>query len=174
VTNVPVYVTNLACIYITNQGWTVTFSINGGTNAATPYDIFTTSALNGNNVTNSQWVWLGQGYSCNDYTFTNQANTQAFFVVGDATIDPDGDSLSTAFERLVSKTDPTKADTDGDGMRDDWEFWWGTDPWHDDAVLTGQRINYSYDPAGRLKQATGKRTETVSLDAEGNVKQLSQ
>src|SRR5205085_9582079 len=173
VTNVPVYVTNIHSSYSTNQGWTVTFSIVGGTNLATPYDMFMTSTLSGNNVTNSQWVWLGQGYTCNDYTFTNGPTNQAFFVVGDATMDPDADGLSTAFERLVSKSDPTKADSDGDGMRDDWEFLWGTDPWHDDAVQTGQRSNYSYNPAGKLKQVTGKRTETVTVDAEGNVLQIS-
>ena len=174
VTNVPVFLTNVVSSYDSIHGWTVTFSILGGTNAATPYDLFSTSTLAGNNITNSQWTWLGQGYTCNSYTFTNEPNTQAFFVVGDATIDPDGDGLSTAFERLVSKSDPTKADSDGDGLRDDWEFLWGTDPWHDDAVQSGQRTNYAYDPAGRLKQVTGKRTETLTIDGEGNVLSVSQ
>ena len=167
VTNGPVYLTNLSS-FSNNLGWTVSFDIDGGTNGV-PYDMFLTSTLSGNNITNSQWVWLGQGYTCNTYTFTNEPNTQAFFVLGDATADPDGDGLSTAFERLVSKTDPNKSDTDGDGMRDDWEYLWGTDPWHDDSAQSGQRTNYSYDPAGRLKQITGKRTETLGMDAEGNI-----
>ena len=43
-----------------------------------------------------------------------------FFMFG-LNIDTDQDGLSDAFERIVTKTDPSLADTDGDGMSDGWE-----------------------------------------------------
>ena len=39
-------------------------------------------------------------------------------MLGDGAIDPDGDGLSTAYERLVSRTNPDLSDTDGDGVSD--------------------------------------------------------
>jgi hypothetical protein len=55
----------------------------------------------------------------------------AFYVLGDGTIDPDGDGLSTAYERLISHSDPLvfdTLDTDGDGMPDAWEVAHASDP----------------------------------------------
>jgi hypothetical protein len=95
--------------------------------------MFTTTNLVGNNITNSQWSWIGQGQTCYRYTITNQPNSQVFFVLGDASVDPDGDGLSTAFETLVSKTNPSGWDTDGDGMPDWWEVWHGLLPKSNDA-----------------------------------------
>jgi len=132
-----VYATNLVSTYVTNQGWTVSFNLAGGTNG-TPYDIFTVSSMIGSNVTNSQWIWLGQGYTCFTYTFTGQPTNQAFYTAGDATADPDGDGLSTSYERLVSKTDPlafTALDADGDGLPDAWEIWHALNPAINDAGL---------------------------------------
>lgn len=172
VTNGPVYLTNLACAYDAGVGWTVSFTIAGGTNGVV-YDMFTTTNLAGDNITNSQWSWIGQGSTCYRYTLTNQPNSQAFFVLGDSSVDPDHDGLSTSFERLVSKTDPgspSTPDTDGDGMLDAWEVFFGTLPTADDSAIPAQRTNYSYDGAGRLLQVSGKRTETFTVDGEGNVK----
>src|SRR5437879_5533520 len=43
--------------------------------------------------------------SCNTYTFTNQPTIAAFYLAA-LTNDSDGDHLSDAYEKLVSKTDP--------------------------------------------------------------------
>ena len=51
----------------------------------------------------------------------------AFFVAG-LCIDSDGDGLTDAYERFVSLTDPTLADTDRDGLPDGWEVRYGLDP----------------------------------------------
>jgi hypothetical protein len=119
-TNGPVYLTNVVCYLTTNEGWTVGFDIAGGTNGV-PYDIFATTNLLGNNITNAQWLWEDLGYTCNSYTFTNQPTNQTFFVVG-TPLDSDNDGLTDAFEQLVSKSDWHNADTDDDGMPDSWEF----------------------------------------------------
>ena len=55
-----------------------------------------------------------------------------FFMFG-LNIDTDGDGLSDAFERIVTKTDPNLADTDGDGMPDGWEYSNGLNPLSDSA-----------------------------------------
>ena len=50
-----------------------------------------------------------------------------FFMFG-LNLDTDGDGLSDAFERIVTKTDPNLVDTDGDGMSDGWEYGNGLNP----------------------------------------------
>lgn len=50
-----------------------------------------------------------------------------FFMLG-LNVDTDQDGLSDSFERIVSKTDPNLADTDGDGMPDGWEYNNGLNP----------------------------------------------
>jgi hypothetical protein len=125
-TNVPVYLTNLVATLATNGTTTFSFSIAGGTNNVA-YDLFGAAPLVGDNVTNSQWVWLGQGYTCNNYTLTNQPSMGAFYVLGTPQ-DTDADGLTDAYELLVTKTDPNNPDTDGDGMPDGWEVLYGLDP----------------------------------------------
>ena len=44
------------------------------------------------------------------------------------TTDKDGDSLSSSSELLITRTDPERADTDGDTMPDGWEVASGLDP----------------------------------------------
>lgn len=58
--------------------------------------------------------------------------TSMFFTLGLA-VDSDGDGLSDAFERLVSRTDSNLADTDGDEMPDGWEIENGLTPHANDA-----------------------------------------
>ncbi len=131
VTNVPVYITNIWSVLDANQGWTVTFDIQGGTNGLL-YDVFAASSLSGNGITNSQWTWLERGPTCSTYQYTNQLETFAFYVLGTPQ-DRDDDELSDAFEQLVSKTDIANDDTDGDEMPDGWEIGHALNPLLDDA-----------------------------------------
>lgn len=127
-TNVPLHITNSVCVFVdTNQGWTVTFDVQG-TNA--PADIFTTTNLIGNNVTNALWTWLERGPSCSTYQYTSRPDAGALFILG-TPLDSDLDGLTDAYENLVSKTNPnvwSQPDTDGDGLPDAWELAHGSDP----------------------------------------------
>ena len=76
--NDQVYLTNMVAV-ITNNGTTASFSIAGGTNGFA-YDIYSTSNLT-NSPVYSQWNWLGQGYTSNSYTFTNQPLDYAFYIL---------------------------------------------------------------------------------------------
>ena len=75
-----------AGVYLTNHTATISgssmaasFSIACGTNLV-PYDIWMTTNLT-NSLSQSQWNWLGIGYSSNSYTFTNQPADMAFYVL---------------------------------------------------------------------------------------------
>ncbi len=108
ITNQPLYITNMVCTNISGQGWTATFDVQG-TNAYGPlHDIFTTTNLTGNSVTNAQWTWLERGPACSTYQYTNQLGTFAFYILG-TLLDTDNDGLTDAYENLVSKTSPTNA-----------------------------------------------------------------
>lgn len=172
VTNVPVHLTNIVFAFDINQGPTVTFDIQGGTNGLL-YDVFTTTNLAGNSVTHSQWTWLERGLTCSTYQYTNQPPTVAFYLLGTPQ-DGDGDGLTDAFERLVTKTDPNNPDTDGDGLSDEWEYLNRLNPLVDDSGQEGSRANYVYDGAGRLRQVTGVRGKSIAVDGEGNVTRAAQ
>jgi hypothetical protein len=141
------------------------------------YDLFGTTNLSANvpglNLTN--WVWLlrtdvGQ---TNNIILTNLWPDMGFFRLG-TMLDSDGDGLTDAYEKLVSHTDPTKWDTDGDGLSDGWEVAHGMNPNLDENAQTSGRLNYTYDGAGWLGTVSGAQNGTVTLDAEGNVQQVSQ
>jgi hypothetical protein len=124
-----VYGTNAYQIWITNVVATatgsgtnkmvLTFTIQGGADGAL-YDVFANSVLSfGTN--GIPWAWMGQGYHCNTYMLTNLPNTACFLILG-TPLDADGDGLTDAYEKLVSKTDPNNYSTDGTGMSDGWEI----------------------------------------------------
>ena len=128
-TNGPVYMTNVMCSLDTNYGWTVAFTIQGGTNGV-PYDIFSTTNLTGGHVTNSFWVWQDVGYTCNRYFFTNQPDAQTFYILTTPGADLDGDGLYDGWEWKYFGTlaQTAEGDFDGDGWTNLQEYQNGTDP----------------------------------------------
>jgi hypothetical protein len=166
VTSNNTWISSVTCVPTSNQTMNVTFTIAGGSNGVL-YDVFGTAALTTNAAT-SQWVWLGQGYHCSTYSFQIQSNSTAFFVLGKPQ-DTDSDGLTDAYEKLVSKTDPNKPDSSGDGMLDGWKVMWGLNPLIDNTAVTSERANFTYDLAGRLEVVSGARAETIGFDPEGNI-----
>jgi Bacterial TSP3 repeat len=155
----------------TNVTMNVTFTIEGGSNGV-PYDVFANSVLSfGTN--GAPWAWMGQGNQCNIYTLTNLPDTACFLILG-TPLDSDGDGLTDAYENLVSKTDPNNADTDGDGIPDGWEVLLGLNPLFGDNATSASRSTYGYTGADWLYDVSGVRSGTVTMDAEGNVTQVSQ
>jgi alpha-tubulin suppressor-like RCC1 family protein len=75
----PFYISNVIAALQTNGTTKVNFEIYGGTNGVF-YDIFATSSLN-NSLASNQWLWIGQGLTCNSYTYTNQPADQAFYTL---------------------------------------------------------------------------------------------
>jgi hypothetical protein len=163
VTNSPLYITNTVCVFDTNTAWTVQFDVQG-TNS--PADIFSTTNLSGG--TNAQWFWLERGPSCATYQYTNQSPSQSYYILG-TMLDSDGDGLTDAYEKLVSKTNPNLWDTDGDGISDRDEVVLGTNPLVNEIVQASGRMNYQYNANGWLTNASGMWNKVVGLDAEGNV-----
>ena len=149
------------------------FDIHTSETAA--YDLFGTtnfsSDVPGLNGTN--WVCLlrtevGQ---TNNILLASLWPETGFFRLG-TLLDSDGDGLTDAYEHLVAHTDPTKWDTDGDGLSDGWELEHGMNPNLDESAQAAGRLNYQYDGAGWLRVISGAWSETITLDAEGNVLQL--
>jgi hypothetical protein len=121
ITSSNVWITNVV-VTVTGSGtnnMVLTFTIQGGTNGV-PYDVFANSVLSfGTN--GIPWAWMGPGYHGNTYMLTNLPSTACFLILG-TPLDSDGDGLTDAYEKLVSKTDPTNYSTDGTGMSDGWEI----------------------------------------------------
>ncbi len=87
------------------------------------YDLFATADLGSGN-----WTWiLRTEPGETNLVVTNLFTDQAFFILG-RTNDTDIDSLTDAYERLVSHTSSTNPDTDGDGLSDSLELELGFDP----------------------------------------------
>src|ERR1039458_8413181 len=82
ITGTNVYLANMTSMPATNGdgGMTFVFSIEGGTNGMA-YDLFSTTNLWFNNITNAVWTWLGQGTNCGTYSVTNQPPTQQFYIL---------------------------------------------------------------------------------------------
>jgi len=158
----------------TTNPW-IALSILTATNES--YDVFGTTnlvtlALPALSRTNWEWLIRGTGTATN-FSWGQTNWCERYFQLG-RTNDFDGDWLPDAYETLVSHTQTNKWDTDDDGLSDWWELQIGLNPLLNESAQTGSRINYVYDGAGRLKQVSGKRSETVTVDAEGNIVTLSQ
>jgi hypothetical protein len=119
VPNNNIWLTNVSARLVTNGTMTVTFTISGGQDA-TAYDVFANSVLDFTTLTNRAWAWMGQGNHCVTYRLANLSNTACFLILG-TPLDTDGDGLTDAYEKLVSKSNPNVASTDGTGMLDGWE-----------------------------------------------------
>ena len=156
----------------TNGAMSLTFTIAGGSNGV-PYDLFANSMIGWTNVGLYPWGWMGQGYRCVTYTLTDLTNAAVFLCLG-TPLDSDQDGLTDAYERLVSHTDPHKADTSGDGMLDGWKVVWGLNLQAINTLDVNRRSNYGYNTVGWINEVSGIRIGVISLDSEGNVISVSQ
>lgn len=128
ITSTNVWITNVVASVVgtgTNN-MSLTFTIQGGFDGF-PYDTFVNSVLDFSSNTNLAWSWQGQGFHGNTYVITNLPNTDCFLILGTPQ-DSDGDGLTDAYERLVSKTSPYNADTSGDGISDSDKILQGLNP----------------------------------------------
>ena len=99
-----VWITNMVATVVSNsETVNLAFTIAGGSNGL-PYDVFATAAL-ANPITNAQWAWMGQGYTCTRYLITNLPPVSAMVILG-TPLDSDQDGLTDAYELLVSHTNP--------------------------------------------------------------------
>jgi len=110
-----VWFTNVTAL-ATNGGTSLTFSIEGG-QPGYYYDVFATGALQ-NPFTNSVFVWLGQGQTCNTYT-VNVISQNAFFVLG-TPWSSCGCGMTDAYLSLVAKVSPDGPQTDSYGVPYAW------------------------------------------------------
>lgn len=111
-----VWATNITATAAGSGTMDVTFTIAGGQDGYV-YDVFATGYLQAP-LTNAIWAWLGQGYHCNTYT-VNLPSASAFLLLG-TPLDADGDGLTSAYESLVSHTDPDQAQSDAYGVPYAW------------------------------------------------------
>jgi len=147
-----VWITNVVVTAAAGGGNNISFTIAGGADGYY-YDVFASSILDVTSNTNVAWAWMGQGQHGYNYTLTNTPSTTCFLVLGTPQ-DSDGDGLTDAYERLVSKTDPRNADTDGDGISDSDEVLAGSNPlvsgtaWQLDSDSDGLPDAYENNTAG--------------------------
>jgi hypothetical protein len=166
-----VWITNVTTTTAGNGTMNVTFGIAGGEDGYY-YDVFAGTILT-SPLGNGYWTWQGQGPHCNLYSLTNLPQGTVFLILGTPQ-DTDGDGLTDAYEKLVSKTDPNNSDTDGDGIPDGWSVLLGLDPNANAGTSPASRANYDYTLADWLNAVSGIRTGSVNLDNEGNVLSVSQ
>ncbi len=171
VTSTKVWITNVVATAAGPGVMNVTFTIEGGSNGV-PYDVFANSGL-GFGTNNFSWAWMGQGYQCNTYMLANLPNTSCYLILGTPQ-DLDGDGLTDAYELLVSHTSPTNSISNLDGIPDGWEILLGLNPQTSNLTQPGTRANYTYNLADWLNQVSGRRTGSITNDAEGNVLSVSQ
>jgi hypothetical protein len=149
-TSSNVWLTNVATT-VASQPLTFNFDIAGGYPGAW-YDLFAIPAL-GSGLTNSGWIWMGEGVTCSRYAVPNLPTSGNLFFILGTPQDSDGDGLTDAYERLVSHSDPNKMDTDLNGMPDGWQVLHfnqtGNNPLGDpdqDGLLNLKEYLYGTDP----------------------------
>jgi hypothetical protein len=170
-------VTNLTGCAVSNRFWfkdvsavqsgtnmTLTFTMAGGfdgvsTNTGAPqnvFDVFATDTLPGGALTNGQWSLMGRTYRCATCQLT--VSSRRIYLVASTIEDSDRDGLTDAYEVLVSKTDPTKADTNNDGIPDAWAVLEGLNP-----ILSGLAgQDPDYDGLTNLREYLWGTRPTVS------------
>ncbi|MDR3562928.1 MAG: hypothetical protein P4N59_16045 [Negativicutes bacterium] len=158
--------------FSTNGAMALTFTIEGGYDNV-PYDVFANSILDFSSDTNKAWAWMGQGFHGISYVLTGLPTNACFLILG-GTNDADGDGLTDAYERLVSKTDPNKANSNLDGISDGWEILLGLNPTISNFTSPSQRLNYGYTSADWLNTVAGIKSGGVTSDNEGNVQSVSE
>jgi hypothetical protein len=94
--------------------------------------------------------------------------SSCFLILG-SPVDQDADGLTDAYERLVSKTDPTNPNSSGDGMLDGWKVLWGMSPLINNSAQPSERNNYLYNGTSRLQSVSGTENEAFGFDNEGNI-----
>ena len=104
---------------------------------------------------------------------SNLPPTACFLILGTPQ-DTDGDGLTDAYERLVSKTNPNNPNTLAAMVSPVWDVLLGLSPLVNQVAQPSTRSNYSYDFADWLEGLSGVRSGSVSLDNEGNVQSVSQ
>lgn len=120
------------------------------------------SGLNGTN-----WTWLlrtepGQ----TNLLVAMLSETEEYFRLA-GTNDTDGDFLTDAFEALVSHSDPTLVNSDGDGMTDDYE--WA----HFGTMAQGDADDFDGDGVGNLAEMNaGFNPSLPDTDGDGRVDEL--
>lgn len=165
-----VWMTNVTATLVNSNTTAISFTIQGG-QGGYMYDVFATGALQGA-MTNDVWYWMGQGGHGTNYTITISSQ-DAFLILG-TPYDADGDGLTSAYELLVSHTDPNNPYSNLDGILDGWDVLLGLNPQTSNLTTPGERANYGYTGADWLNGVTGVKSGTITLDNEGNVQTVSQ
>ena len=166
-----VWITNLVATQTGGGTMSVTFSIDGG-ESGYYYDVFATAALE-IPLANGTWAWFGQGLACNTYTVTNISSGEALLILG-TPYDPEGNNLTAAYSSLMLHLDPYIYDQDGSGLSDGAQVLLGLNPQVNQVAQPGTSSIYSYTPADWIEGVSGIKSGTVTMDAEGNVTQVSQ
>jgi hypothetical protein len=166
-----VWITNLVATQTGGGTMSVTFSIDGG-ESGYYYDVFATAALE-IPLANGTWAWFGQGLACNTYTVTNISSGEALLILG-TPYDPEGNNLTAAYSSLMLHLDPYIYDQDGSGLSDGAQVLLGLNPLVNQVAQPGTSSIYSYTPADWIEGVSGIKNGTVTMDAEGNVTQVSQ
>ncbi|MEI7732691.1 MAG: LamG-like jellyroll fold domain-containing protein [Verrucomicrobiota bacterium] len=114
------------------------------------YDVFATTNLvpvtfygTATNFSSIAWVLLSHGEAGQtNFVITNAAVPYQYFLAASNEEDDDGDGLSNAYEKLVSKTSPTSAYTSGDTNLTDYM-----------AIMLGAnpRVRHDRDTNGLMK-----------------------